>query len=65
MYLIDFHQSYTQVSPSASNTMLGICYLLWHCVAVHMGAVLWSAMLHAVLCATQPLKPLQLSFSLG
>ena len=35
-------------------------YLLWHCVAAHMGAVLWSAMLHAVLCATQPLQPLQL-----
>ena len=40
--------------------MLGICYLLWHCIAVHMDTVLWSAMLHAVLCATQPLQPLHL-----
>ena len=44
--------------PSAANTMLGICYLLWYCVAVHMGAVLCSTILHAVLCTTQLLKPL-------
>ena len=33
-------------------------YLLWHCVAAHMGAVLWSMVLHAVLHSTQPLQPL-------
>ena len=38
--------------------MPGICYLLWHCIAEHMGAVLWSSMLHAVLYTTQPLQPL-------
>ena len=27
-----------------------------------MGAVLWSVMLCAVLCATQPLQPLQISW---
>ena len=39
--------------------MLGICYLLWGCVAEYMGAVLWSVMLYAVLCAMQPMEPLQ------
>ena len=34
-------------------------YLLWHCVAVHMGAVLWSTVLHAVLHSIQTLQPLQ------
>ena len=29
-----------------------------------MGAVLWSAMLHAVLCATQPLQPLKFGWRL-
>ena len=53
-------QSCLQVSPSAANTMLGICYLLWHCVAMHVGAVLWSAVLHAPLYSTQPLQLLQL-----
>ena len=33
-------------------------YLLWHCIAVYMGAVLWSVVLHAVLHSTQPLQPL-------
>ena len=35
-----------------------------HCVAVHIGTVLWSAVLHAVLHGTQPLQPLQLGFVL-
>ena len=30
------------------------------CVAVHMGAVLWSAVLHAALHSTHPLQPLQM-----
>ena len=34
-------------------------YLLWNCIAVHMGAVLWSMLLHAVLHSTQPLQPFQ------
>ena len=34
-------------------TCCGIVY------AAHMGAVLWSAVLHAMLYATQPLQPLQ------
>ena len=44
---------------SAANTKLGICYTCEACVAVHMGAVLWSVVLHAVLHSTQPLQPLQ------
>ena len=37
-------------------TILGICYT---CVAMHMGAVLWSAVFHAALHSTQLLEPLQ------
>ena len=35
-------------------------YLLWNCVAAHMCAVLWNAVLYTVLYSTQPLQPLQL-----
>ena len=42
--------------PSAARTMLGIP--VWCCVAVHMGAMLWSVVLHAVLHSIQPLQPL-------
>ena len=35
-----------------------VLYLLWHCVAAHMGSVLGSTMLHAVLSAAQPMQPL-------
>ena len=56
------NQIYTKIihncPPSAANTMLGICYLLLLYVVAHMGAVLWSVMLHAVLYTTQPLQPL-------
>ena len=31
---------------------------VWRSVTVNMGAVLWSAVLHAALYSTQPLQPL-------
>ena len=31
---------------------------MWCCVAVHMGAMLWSAVLHGALHSTQLLQPL-------
>ena len=33
-------------------------YLFWHCIAAHMGAVLWSTILHAVLSTAQAMQPL-------
>ena len=37
---------------------------MWRYVAVHMGAVLWSAALHAALHSTQPLQPLHLFWTI-
>ena len=38
---------------------------MWHCVSVHIDAVLWSVVLHAALHSAQPLQPLhQVPFTL-